>query len=711
MDGAVFCCHTDSRGAPTRLTDGQGRVAWAAAYAAYGQAHVRREGVRQPLRLPGQYHDEETGLHQNRWRPYDPSRGRYLSPDPLGLAGGLNLYAYAGNDPIGQADPLGLFPSLAQLIGGHLGPQAAQKYLSAKGGVTRAVLDHLGPLRRLLPPASPRPPDPAMSLAHPQQHLPPAPAPTAQAPQPQKAARHAPPHHAPPPARAAQSCAPPRRIAAPALPQPRSVTGFLHNVPGSLKGVGTGLLGLPKMLWDTGGDIGTSLSDGVSAAYHRAHGEPDLADAEDQEAKHADDRTREKLLNLVPFGGSGGGIAHYAEAGGDWAASLGQSPEVAAVMRQEGGAALHRANGYMADMAYQDPAGFALNLLPLAGRAAALSRLGKVADATEAASREAAAAGDAARASQLSERAARYRQAISLARGGKAGAAAARKLSAGGKASLAKGRAAVGKYRERRAGGDKAAGVRDAGDPLAPHTPGSLARGQAAAAGMRGKWHDQAHGRPAGQGQPALAHAGGGGGGATTHPIGRPGVMQMAGKGEVGENPSLTERIRRNRNLKTRPKVAPVVSVKKDYHTFDLAQKSKDFRKKTEYYGTSNVVVIEYDGPRDLNGNLPTVAVKSIPQGDPGGLAQIHSEPLGLLELEKAGVPLSKVTRVYTERAPCMSPRNYCATLLASELPRVPVYHSFEFGTTEESMAAGNAALEKELRILKKQTEAAEGLK
>lgn len=230
VDGAVFCCHTDSRGAPTRLTDGQGRVAWAAAYAAYGQAHVRREGVRQPLRLPGQYHDDETGLHQNRWRPYDPQRGRYLSPDPLGLAGGLNLYAYASNDPIGNSDPLGLFPSLTQLIGSHLGPQAAQKYLSAKGGVTQAVLDHLGPLRKLLPPANPRPPDPAMSLgrslAHPQQHLPPAPAPTAQAPASKKMAHHAPPHHAPPPAKAAQSCAlpqrhaPPRRHRAPVPPAP-----------------------------------------------------------------------------------------------------------------------------------------------------------------------------------------------------------------------------------------------------------------------------------------------------------------------------------------------------------------------------------------------------------------------------------------------------------------------------------------------------------
>jgi len=92
-------------------------------------------------------------------------------------------------------------------------------------------------------------------------------------------------------------------------------------------------------------------------------------------------------------------------------------------------------------------------------------------------------------------------------------------------------------------------------------------------------------------------------------------------------------------------------------------------------------------------------------------LPQIHSEPLGLLELEKAGIPLSKVTRIYTERAPCMTSGNYCATLLASELPKVPVYHSFEYGTTEESMKAGNDALVKELNVLKKEAKAATKLK
>ncbi|MGX5649476.1 RHS repeat-associated core domain-containing protein [Hydrogenophaga borbori] len=55
-----------------------------------------------------QWEDEETGLYHNDQRYYDPQAGRYLSPDPLGLAGGLNAYAYADNNPLGFADPLGL---------------------------------------------------------------------------------------------------------------------------------------------------------------------------------------------------------------------------------------------------------------------------------------------------------------------------------------------------------------------------------------------------------------------------------------------------------------------------------------------------------------------------------------------------------------------------------------------------------------------------
>ena len=60
------------------------------------------------FRLPGQYYDAETGLHYNRFRYYSPDIGRYIRPDPIGQAGGLNLYAYVENDPINRDDPLGL---------------------------------------------------------------------------------------------------------------------------------------------------------------------------------------------------------------------------------------------------------------------------------------------------------------------------------------------------------------------------------------------------------------------------------------------------------------------------------------------------------------------------------------------------------------------------------------------------------------------------
>ncbi|MDU3818835.1 MAG: RHS repeat-associated core domain-containing protein, partial [Pantoea sp.] len=59
------------------------------------------------LRFQGQYYDAETGLHYNRFRYYDPDAGRFISQDPIGLAGGLNLYQYAPN-PLTWIDPWGL---------------------------------------------------------------------------------------------------------------------------------------------------------------------------------------------------------------------------------------------------------------------------------------------------------------------------------------------------------------------------------------------------------------------------------------------------------------------------------------------------------------------------------------------------------------------------------------------------------------------------
>ncbi|MCM8744877.1 RHS repeat-associated core domain-containing protein, partial [Pseudomonas koreensis] len=58
-------------------------------------------------RFQGQYFDAESGLHYNRHRYYDPRLGRYLTPDPIKLAGGLNQYRYVPN-PTGWVDPLGL---------------------------------------------------------------------------------------------------------------------------------------------------------------------------------------------------------------------------------------------------------------------------------------------------------------------------------------------------------------------------------------------------------------------------------------------------------------------------------------------------------------------------------------------------------------------------------------------------------------------------
>jgi RHS repeat-associated protein len=95
-------------GTPTELVDDTGQVGWAATLSAYGMLEAEQKTETDtPLRFPGQYADAETGLVYNRFRYYDPQVGRYLSPDPISVEGGLNEYAYARN-PIGWMDPLGL---------------------------------------------------------------------------------------------------------------------------------------------------------------------------------------------------------------------------------------------------------------------------------------------------------------------------------------------------------------------------------------------------------------------------------------------------------------------------------------------------------------------------------------------------------------------------------------------------------------------------
>ena len=70
-------------------------------------------GVEINLRFPGQYYDVHSGLYYNHNRYYNPELGRYMEPDPIGLAGGLNPYAYVGNDPVNKVDPSGLIVGLS----------------------------------------------------------------------------------------------------------------------------------------------------------------------------------------------------------------------------------------------------------------------------------------------------------------------------------------------------------------------------------------------------------------------------------------------------------------------------------------------------------------------------------------------------------------------------------------------------------------------
>jgi RHS repeat-associated protein len=110
---ALAWYHCDALGTPLELTDSNGQLAWSADYQAWGQVSQQRSEwadqhlLTNPLRFQGQYHDVETGLHYNRHRYYDPQVGRFISKDPIGLLGGLNLYAYAPN-PVGWVDPWGL---------------------------------------------------------------------------------------------------------------------------------------------------------------------------------------------------------------------------------------------------------------------------------------------------------------------------------------------------------------------------------------------------------------------------------------------------------------------------------------------------------------------------------------------------------------------------------------------------------------------------
>ena len=105
--GVVYYVSADHLGAPRAATRASDNLeVWRWDSEPFGMDAPTRptaaQGVvfKYNLRFPGQYVDEETGLHYNGMRDYDPRTGRYIQADPIGLGGGLSRYSYVGGNAI-----------------------------------------------------------------------------------------------------------------------------------------------------------------------------------------------------------------------------------------------------------------------------------------------------------------------------------------------------------------------------------------------------------------------------------------------------------------------------------------------------------------------------------------------------------------------------------------------------------------------------------
>jgi len=114
--GVMAYYQNDHLGTPQRLIGNSGAVVWEARYSAFGLAEVLVDQVENNLRFPGQYFDLESGLHHNYFRDYDSQLGRYVQGDPIGLAGGLNMFGYVSGSPLLYIDPEGKYLYLPVVV-------------------------------------------------------------------------------------------------------------------------------------------------------------------------------------------------------------------------------------------------------------------------------------------------------------------------------------------------------------------------------------------------------------------------------------------------------------------------------------------------------------------------------------------------------------------------------------------------------------------
>jgi RHS repeat-associated protein len=110
----TFYIHSDYLNTPRQISDASRDPVWAWEPQNFGANAPNTDPTNSGtnfsyiLRFPGQFADQEPGLRYNYARDYDPKIGRYIESDPIGLSGGINPYAYVGENPISNVDPTGL---------------------------------------------------------------------------------------------------------------------------------------------------------------------------------------------------------------------------------------------------------------------------------------------------------------------------------------------------------------------------------------------------------------------------------------------------------------------------------------------------------------------------------------------------------------------------------------------------------------------------
>ena len=108
VNGPQYSYLYDGKGNVTALLDYVGRTAQTYQYDPFGVQMASSGSVNQPMRFSTKPYDEQTGLCYYGYRFYNPALGRWMTRDPIGENGGINLFTFAGNNPTNWVDPFGL---------------------------------------------------------------------------------------------------------------------------------------------------------------------------------------------------------------------------------------------------------------------------------------------------------------------------------------------------------------------------------------------------------------------------------------------------------------------------------------------------------------------------------------------------------------------------------------------------------------------------